>query len=80
MNFFVFYEKSKNILPGGWTNGFSAKKYENYSGRFPDGVPKAEIQQWRQVRSRPGEKETLNIMLREIEKSKKWFDMFGLVS
>ena len=29
------------------------------------GGQKEEIQQWRQARSRPGEKETLNIMLRE---------------
>ena len=34
----------------------------NYSGRFPKGVQKEEIQQWR---SRPGEKETLNITLRK---------------
>ena len=39
--------------------------HENYSRRFPEGVHKEEIQQWRQARSRPGEKETLNIMSRE---------------
>ena len=44
---------------------FLDKKHENYSGRFPEGVNKEEIQQWRQARARPGEKETLNIMLRE---------------
>ena len=38
-----------------------AKQYENYSGRFLEGVQKEEIRQWRQARSRPGEKETLNI-------------------
>ena len=46
-------------------NGFSSKKYENYSRRFPEGVQKEEIQQWRQARTRPGEKETHNIKLRE---------------
>ena len=39
-----------------------------YSSRFPEGVQKEEIQQGRQARSRPGEKETLNIMLREKRK------------
>ena len=43
------------------------KNHENYSSRFPEGVQKQEIQQWRQVRSRPGQKEILNIMLREEE-------------
>ena len=33
--------------------------------RFPEGTPKEEIQQWRQAQLRPGEKETLNIMLSE---------------
>ena len=33
----------------------------NYSSRFARGVQKEEIQQWWQARSRPGEKETLNI-------------------
>ena len=33
----------------------------NYSSRFPEGIPKKEIQQWRQARSWPAEKETLNI-------------------
>ena len=42
----------------------TTKKDENYSGRFPEGVQKEEIQQWRQARSRPGEKETINITLR----------------
>ena len=37
----------------------------NYSSRFPEGVEKEEIQQWRQARSRPAEKKTLNIMLKE---------------
>ena len=32
---------------------------------FSQGVPKEEIQQWRQARSRQGEKETLNIISRE---------------
>ena len=43
----------------------NVKKCENYSGRFPEGVQKEEIQQCRQARSRPGEKETHNIKLRE---------------
>ena len=33
--------------------------------RFPIGVQREEIQQWRQARSRPRDKEALNIMLRE---------------
>ena len=40
----------------------------NYSSRFPEGVQKEEIQQWRQAQPRPGEKEALNIMLREMDK------------
>ena len=51
-----------------WKN---EKKCENYSGRFPEGVPKKEIQQWRQARSRPGEKETHNTKLREKGKTGK---------
>ena len=39
--------------------------YESYSSRFLEGVQKDEIQQWRQAQSEPGEKDTLNIMLRE---------------
>ena len=35
--------------------------------RFPRGLPKKKIQQWRQAQSRPGEKETLDIMLRELK-------------
>ena len=58
MIFNDFYERT---LPGGLKRG----PHENYSRRFPEGVRKEEIQQWRQARSRPGEKETLNIMLRE---------------
>ena len=57
-----FYETcQKSTLPGGSKRG----PHENYSRRFPEGVQKEEIQQWRQARSRPGEKETLNIMLKE---------------
>ena len=41
--------------------GVHPRKSENYSGRFPEGVQKEEIQQWRQARSRPREKETRNI-------------------
>ena len=41
------------------------RSHENYSSRSFEGVPKQGIQQWRQVRSRPGDKESLNIMLRE---------------
>ena len=41
------------------------RKYEDYSGRFPEEIQKEEIQQWRQARSRPGEKETHNIKSRE---------------
>ena len=64
MIFYDFYEKVKNITRE--LNKRSAgKDYENYSGRFPEGVQKDEIQQWRQARSRPGEMETLNMMLRE---------------
>ena len=62
MIFYDIYEKSqKNTLPGGFKRG----PREKYNRRFPEGVQKEEIQQWRQARSRPGEKETLNIMLRE---------------
>ena len=35
------------------------------NGHFPSGVQEEEIQQWRQAWSRPREKETINIMLRE---------------
>ena len=38
---------------------------EKYNRRFPEGVQKEKIQQRRQARSRPGEKETLNIMSAE---------------
>ena len=61
----VFIKKKKQYPARGLKKGFSAKKYENYSGRFPEEVQNQEIQQWRQARSRPGEKETLNIMLRD---------------
>ena len=37
-----------------------------YNSRFPEGVKKEVTQKWRQARPRPGEKETLNIVLREI--------------
>ena len=37
---------------------------KNMQWPFSLGVPKGEIQQWRQALSRPGEKENLNIMLR----------------
>ncbi len=38
----------------------------NFGSRFPEGVQKKEIQQWRQARSRPGEKEPLNIMKKQV--------------
>ena len=50
----------KSTLPGGFKRGPHEKKQ-----RFSEGVQKEEIQQWRHTRSGPGEKETLNIMLRE---------------
>ena len=58
-----FYENKnqESTLPGGFKRG----PHENYSRRFPEGVQKEEIQQWRQSRLRSGEKETLNIMLGE---------------
>ena len=57
-----FLQKNqKSTLPGGFKRG----PHEKYSRRFLEGVQKEEIQQWRQARSLPGEKETLNIMLRE---------------
>ena len=46
---------------------FFKQKKENYRSRFFWWIKKEEIQQWRQTRSRPGGKETLHIMLREIE-------------
>ena len=62
MIFYDFYEKNlKSTLPGGLKRG----PHENYSRRFLEGVQKEEIQQWRQARSRPEEKETRNIMLWE---------------
>ena len=48
---YYLFEHASNML----------KTCLNYSGRFPEGVQKEEIQQWRQAQSRPGEKETLNI-------------------
>ena len=44
---------------------FSGTHHENYSSRLPEGVQKEEIQKWLEAPPRPGEKETLNIMLRE---------------
>ena len=62
MNFYDFNKKGqKNTLPGGLQMG----PREKNSRRFPEGVQKEEIQQWRQAPSRPGEEETLNIVLRE---------------
>ena len=55
-----FMGKSKKYVPGSLKRG----SWLNYSGRFPEGVQKVEDKQWRQARSRPGENETLNIMLR----------------
>ena len=61
-NFYHFYERSQQQkLPA----GLKRCPHKNYSGRFPEGGKKEEIQQWRQARSRSGEKETLNIMLRK---------------
>ena len=61
----MFMKNFKKYTYQGLKKGSAAKKRENYSGRFPGGVQKDEIQQWRQARSRPEEKETLNIILRE---------------
>ena len=36
-------------------------KHFKYSDRFRRGIQKREIQSWPRIRSRPGEKETLNI-------------------
>ena len=44
MNFDDLYEKSKKTTRG-IKKGFLAKKHENYSGRFPEGIQKEEIQQ-----------------------------------
>ena len=57
----MFMKKSKKYPAWGLRRG----PHENYTRRFPEGVQKEKIQQWRQARSWPGEKETLNIMLRE---------------
>ena len=43
--------------------GLFVRSYENYSSRFPEGSKKQEIQQRRQARQRPREKEALNICL-----------------
>ena len=63
MVFYYLYETSqKSTLLGGLKRG----PREKYNRSFPEGVQEEKIQQWRQARSRPGEKEeTLNIMLRE---------------
>ena len=61
MILYDFYEKVKTYP----ARGVKRDPREKYNRRFPEGVQKEEIQQWRQARSRPGEKETLNIMLRE---------------
>ena len=57
----MFDDNPKSILPGGLKRG----PHEKLHPPFSRGGPKEEIQQWRQGRSRPGEKETFNIMLRE---------------
>ena len=42
----IFIKNKTNKSPtSGLGKGFSAKKYENYSGRFPEGVQKEENQQ-----------------------------------
>ena len=38
-------KNQKTSAARGLKKGFSAKKYENYSGRFPEGVQKEGIQQ-----------------------------------
>ena len=43
----TFMKKLKLSFAGGLKKGSVAKKYENYNGRFPEGVQKEEIQQWR---------------------------------
>ena len=58
-----FYGKSKKYPARGLKKGSPQKQNKR---RFPEGVQREEIQQWRQARPRPGEKETLNIMLRGI--------------
>ena len=59
MILYDFYEKSQKRYPArGLKKGSPRKK-------TPPGVQKEEIQKWRQARSRPGEKETHNIKLRE---------------
>ena len=46
MIFYDFYKTlHKNIRTRGLKKGSAAKKHENYSGRFPEGVQKEEIQQ-----------------------------------
>ena len=38
-----FFEKSQKTHTRGLEKGFASKIYENYSGRFPEGVPKKKI-------------------------------------
>ena len=45
MFFYDLYYKSQKIPAWGLKKGSLAKKYENYNGRFPEGVHKEEIQQ-----------------------------------
>ena len=66
MIFYDFFEKGQKHIP--FVRFCLVSKwgpYGNYSSRFPEEVQKEEIQQRRQARSLPGEKETLNSMLRE---------------
>ena len=60
MIFYDFLKNQEKSLPGGLKKGPREKNFL----RFPEGVQKEGIQKWRQARSRPREKETLNIMLR----------------
>ena len=69
MIFYEIYEKDQN---NPYQEGLKRGSHENYSRRFPEGVQKEGIQQWRQARSRPGEKETLNIMLRKNVSNNLW--------
>ena len=72
----IFYHFCEKNQEGRLTGGLKRGMHENYSGCFPEGVQKEEIQRWRQARSRPGEKETLNNMLRE-NVLRKYKNTFG---
>ena len=54
-------KRQKGTLPG----VLKRSPHEKYSRRIPERVQTEEIQESRQARSRPADKETLNTMLRE---------------